>query len=71
MRISCCSACHVQLRYVAPLFMFLHPVQRLRDQVRAWASDPTIHSVQLLEDARHAIEYDMVRTALTFLRCKL
>ena len=37
-------------------------MQRLRDQVRAWASDPTIHSVQLLEDARHAIEYDMVRT---------
>ena len=64
MRMLCCTA-------VSALIMFLHPVQRLRDQVRAWASDPTIHSVQLLEDARHAIEYDMVRAALLFMRCKL
>ena len=67
MHVSCCPACHVRMRLV-PCFMFLRPVQRLRDQVRAWASDPTIHSVQLLEDARHAIEYDMVRTALVLLR---
>ena len=37
--------------------------QRQRDQVRGWASDPTIHSTQLLDDARHAIEFDMVRNS--------
>lgn len=42
-----------------------HPVQRLRDQIRQWAADPTIRDTALLMDARHAIEHEMVRFPLS------
>ncbi len=39
-------------------------LQRLRDQIRQWAADPTIRDTELLMDARHAIEHEMVRFAI-------
>ncbi|BDA50615.1 probable CCR4-NOT transcription complex subunit 3 at N-terminal half [Coccomyxa sp. Obi] len=37
----------------------LKRLQRLRDQIRQWAADPTIRDTSLLIDARHAIEHEM------------
>ena len=37
-------------------------VQRIREQIRTWASDATIRDTSLLLEARRAIEHQMVRT---------
>ena len=36
-------------------------MQRLRETVRSWAADQTIRDVSLLNEARRAIEFQMVR----------
>ncbi len=37
-------------------------MQRIREQIRAWANDATIRDTTLLLEARRAIEHQMVRT---------
>lgn len=35
-------------------------MQRLRETIRGWAADQTIRDVSLLNEARRAIEFQMV-----------
>ena len=41
----------------------LSPAQRIREQIRSWASDATIRDTSLLIEARRAIEHQMVRAS--------
>ena len=46
-------------------------MQRLREMIRGWAADQTIRDVSLLNEARRAIEFQMVRplACLTLAKC--
>ena len=46
---------------VLPQLTTANAMQRIREQIRAWANDATIRDTTLLLEARRAIEHQMVR----------